>query len=668
MGGVVDARRDGYMLATPKRIDSPIRRFNGHEIMGKITEAQRKWLEGLGVDTAVADPAPTASSAGNPAPPADEYDTPSADGPIPKLDLNPLGKDMQDSLRRYGFELAEKEKKEAEQTLVRMNKALADIEAFIAGMPQDDIKTASYALIMSEVRKRFPEAAGLSKWVKDTGAKLPAMKGRLPSSKALMDTVQSAVKARHADLGWALSTGKDVMTVNSDRLLAAYMSELPAGVSVQISGGAVQLTLEGAALSVQTPAGEVDASAGKGRTSVSLKNKDFTIQVSNDGWKEFDPKLRGEWKKISEEATTTLSLKADRDKAKLELEQKKKNGEEITADLTADFDKREAEFNLAWKKLQEKITVTAKATEDKITASVAYLKKDKDNKDAVKAGIDAEADLKALQGKLKAYYATPTIEAVLQVTAAADKVSAKLELTAVKSGVVVTASFEKALDETKAAIEVMLNEGKTKIAAELKQKANDLTAKLKVVHETKDLKLAAELEKTLKEVCGSIEVAYKKGGTSITGGGSASTTGEVSGKVQIDIALKDGRTFKETGDKLSFAANVSTKGYKFEVTFSMGQPVETASLQDLFADADKQIKELYKLAGDKGVRSIEDVQVLNAKMQEVMKPIKDSAAKVKTLKNKSEIAASFGFSIQGDWPAGGKVAPPTAVFGVTLSF
>jgi hypothetical protein len=640
--------------------------------MGNISEEQRKWLQGLGVDTAVADQEPTrsAGSARGPAPAADEYDPPVAYVPPSsgKPNLSPFSPDIQNTLRRTGYDLAEKERKEAEQTIVKMNQALVDVKAFVAAIPHDELGKASYATIMTEVRKRFPEAAGLSQWVKKTGLKIPDLKGKLPSSKALMDVVQSVVQARGGEIGWAISAGKNLGTVNSDRLLAAYMSELPAGVGVKINGGVVQLTLEGAALSVQTPAGEVDASVGKGGTTVSLKNKDFTIEVSNDGWKDFDPKLRGEWKKISEEATTALSLKADRDKVKLELEQKKKDGEEITADLTADFDKREAEFNLAWKKLQEKITVTAKATEDKITASVAYLKKDKDNKDAVKAGVDAEVDLKTLQGKLKAYYATPTLEAVLQITAAADRVSAKLELTAVKGGVVVTANFEKALDETKAAIEVMLNEGKTKIAAELKQKADELTAKVKLVHESKDLKLAAELEKTLKEVRGSIEVAYTKGKTTVKGGANVSSTGEAGGTVQIDIALKNGRTFTSDGDKLSFTANVSTKGYKFEVAFSMGEPVETASLQDLFADADRQIKELYKLAGDKGVRSIEDANALNAKLQEVMKPVKDAADKVKTLKKKSEIAASFGFSVEGDWPVGGRASPPAAVFSVKLSF
>jgi hypothetical protein len=623
--------------------------------MGTITEAQRKWLEGLGVNTGVAVAAP-----------ADE-DAPTKGGETkPNFDLN--SPDMRRVIMAGLRDQEEKDKKEAEQTLVKMNQALADVKAYLLKMPSEEMQKASYVVLMDAVREQFPEVAGLSQWVKDTSRKVPALSGKLPSPKALMNVVESTVKARGAELGWSLSTGKNLGTVNSDRLLAAYMSELPSGVSVKLEGGIVKLSFKGAALMVATPAGEVDAAAGKGGASVSLKNNDFNIQVSNEGWKEFDPELRGQWKKISDEATTVLKLRADRDKAKLELETKKKNGEEIKADLSADFDKREAEFNLAWKKLQEQVKVTAKATEEKISAGVAYLKKDKNDKDSVKAGVDAEADLQALQGKLKAYYETPSIEAVLQVTAAADKVSAKLELTAVKSGVVVTASFEKALDETKAAIEVMLREGKTKVAAELKQKADDLSAKLQVVHETKDLKLAAELEKTLKDVRGSIEVAYTSGKTTVTGGANVSSTGEAGGKVQIDIALKDGRTFTSEGDKLSFTANVSTKGYKFEVAFSMGEPVETASLQDLFKDADRQIKELYKLAGDKGVRSIEDAQALNAKMQEVMAPIKESAAKAKTLKKKSEIAASFGFSIEGDWPVGGRAPPPAGVFSVRIAF
>ncbi|MGZ5216183.1 MAG: hypothetical protein ACXWKD_08180 [Caldimonas sp.] len=647
--------------------------------MGTITEAQRKWLEGLGVNTAVGGAAPAATvgasvgsgasgASPNAGPAGDQWDAPVL-VKQPNLNLNLVGRPLDPAIMKSVEEQAAKEKKEAEETLAAMNKTLADVKAYVAAIPDEQMQKASYATIMSEVRKRFPQAAGLSQWVKSTSTKMPELKGKLPSSKALMDIVESTVKSRSADLGWGLATGKDMKSVNTDRLLAAYMSELPSGVSVKIGGdGVVQITLEGAALSVQIPGGEADAKADKGGATVVLKNDDLSIQVSNEGWKDFDPELRGQWKQIDAEASTVLSLKASRDKAKLELEQKKKDGAAITADLSADFDKREAEFNLAWKKLQEKVTVTAKATEKKISASVAYLKKDAQDKDSVKAGVDAEVDLQEMQGKLKAYYANPSVDAVLEVTAAADKVTAKLELTAVKSGVVVTANFEKSLEETKAAIEVMLAEGKTQIAAELKKKADELSAKLKVVQKTKDMKLAFELEKTLKDVRGSIEVEYKKGKTTVKGGGSASTTGEVTGTAQIDIALKDGRTFTGDGDKLSFTANVSNKGYKFEVAFSMGEPVETASLQDLFKDADAQIKELYRLAGDKGIRSIADAKALNDKLQEVMKPVNDSAKKAKTLKKKSDIAASFGFSISGDWPSGSKASPPVAMFGVKLTF
>ena len=661
--------------------------------MGKITEAQRKWLEGLGVDTAVAEAEPPpkgkAASSAKPAPTvsaddeapakasgsakpdaADEWSAPSPDAPPgtgKPFDFNPRSKDMQDLILRGVLEQAEIDRKEAEKTLVRMNKVLADVKAYVAAIPGDQISRSSYVAIIKDVRQRFPEAANLSQWVNKAKTISPPVKG-LPSQRALMDVVQDTVKKRGTELGWSLSTGKDLGTVNSDRLLAAYMSELPAGVTIDISGGQVKLSLEGAALSVATPAGQVDASADKGGATVTLKNDNLAIEVRNEGWKEFDPKLRAEWQKITDTASTVARLKADRDKLKAVIEQKKKDGSEVKADLTADFEKREAEFNLAWKKLQEQVTVTAKATEDKINASVLYLKKDKNDKVAVQAGLEAEVDLKAMQGKLKAFLQTPTIEAALQVTAAADKVAAKLELTAVKTGTVVTANFEKSLEETKAAIEVMTKDGKTKVAAELlKKKAEELTAKLKLVHETKDLKLAAELEKTLKDVRGSIELEYAKGRTTVKGGATGSTSGEVGGKVQIDIALQDGRTFKGGGDKLSFAANVSNKGYKFEVNFSMGEPVETTSLQDLFTDADRQIKELYKLAGNKGVRSIEDVNAINAKMQEVMKPVNDAAAKAKTVK-KSDFKATFGFSIEGDWPAGGKATPPAAMFSVTLSF
>ena len=597
--------------------------------------------------------------------PDEEYDSPPA---LPRLNLDPSSPGMQDIIRKTVMESAEKDRKEAEEALKKATKALADAKAFILALPNDQLAKMNYASLIAEVRKRFPETAGLAQWVKDTAIKVPELKGKLPSKKALMDMVESTIKSRGMELNWSLGTGKDLQTLAMDRLLGAYMSELPAGVTVKIEKGVVQLTREGAALSVTTTAGELDATAGKGGASVVLKDKDYSIQVSNEGWKDFDPQLRAQWQRISDEASTVAKLRASLEEVKAEFEQKKKDGTQITAELEAKPKELEAEFNLRWKKLQEQVNATAKASAEKITANINYLKKDKNNKEAVKAGADLEVDLKAMTAALKAYVSSPSIKAVLDVTASAEKISAKLELAAVKSGVVVTANFEKALDETKVAIQVMLNEGKTKIAAELTKKADDLTAKLKVVHETKDLKLAAELEKTLKDVRGSIEAEYKRGGTTVKGGASISSSGEAGGKVQIDIELEKGLSFLGPGQKLSFTGNVSNKGYKFEVTFSVGEPADTEGLQDLFKDADKQIKELYKLAGDKGVRNLDDAKALSEKIKEVVKPIKASADKVKTYKGKSAIQASFGFSVEGDWPAGGKALPPAATFNVKIQF
>lgn len=593
-----------------------------------------------------------------------EYSAP----PPPTLNLDPRSPDMQRIIQKTVEESMERERKEAAAKLEKANKALAAARKWLEDLPSDQLSKLSYAEVMAEIRKRYPDVADLATLVKDASVKVPALKGKLPSKRALMDMVEGVVKKRGAEIGWSVGTGKDLKTLATDRLLAAYMSELPSGVTVKIDKGVVQLTRDGAALSVSTPAGEVEAEVGKAGTKVELKAKDYGIEVENAGWKDFDPKLRANWQRISEEAGQVAKLNASLEKVRAEYEQKKKGGAEVSADLEADFKKQEAEFNLRWKKLQEEVTAQVKASTTKVTANVNYLKKDKQNKEAVKAGADLEVDLKDMAAQFKAFVKTPSLDAVLKLSASAEKISAKLEVTAAKSGVVVTASFEKALDETKAAIEVMLREGKTKIAAELKKKADDLTAKLKVVHETKDLKLAAELEKTLKEVRGSIEAEYKRGGTTIKGGATASTSGEVGGKVQIDIELEKGLSFLGEGQKLSFTGNVSNKGYKFEVAFSVGEPAETGSLSDLFADADKQIKELYKLAGDKGVRSLADAKALNEKIQAVVKPIKASADKVKTLKGKSAIQASFGFEVAGDWPEGGKATPPAATFNLKFKF
>lgn len=657
--------------------------------MTPLTEAQRQWLAVLGInaaqDAAVLAPVAAQAEMGDEAPQAappataavaptaagaqgDEWSAPDPSGQAPAKApyLDPSSPEMRNLIMRSVLEQEKKDKAAAEQHLAEIQKQLTQIRKYIADIPGSEMAKSSYGALVKDIRDRYPEVADLSQWVRQTSGKVPSLKGKLPSPKALMETVEAAVKLRAADIGWSVSTGRDLASVAGERLLAAYLSQLPSGVSIKIDGGVVKLSRDGAALKVNTPVGEVDAKAGKDGVAVSLKGEAASIEISNEDFKEFDPKLRGQWQLVSGETTLVMKLRADRDKAKLELDLKGKDGGKLAADLQADFDKKEAEFNLAWTQLQEKVTATAKASEQKLSASVAYLKKDKADKDAVKAGAEVEVDFKALQGKLKAYYASPTLEAVLEVAAAADKVSAKLEVKAVKTGTVVTAAFEKSLQETKAAVNVTL--GKTTVGAELSQKLEGIAAKIKVVQETKDLKLAVELEKTLKDVRGKLELEIQKGRTTAKVGVEASSDGKVGGKAQIDIALKDGRSFTATGDKLSFAANVSSDGYKFEVTFSMGRPVETGSLQDLFSDADRQIKELYKLAADQDIRSLQDMEAVNRKMQAIMASVNESAKKAQTLKKKSEIAASFGFSIEGEWPTGGKASPPAAMFTAKIEF
>ena len=182
-------------------------------------------LEALGLPksgappkNAAATPPPVAQ--GMPPPPDGEYSAPLADDKS-FLDLN--SPRMRATLMKGIQEQAEKDRKDAEAALVKMNKALADAKAYVAAIPDDQLRRSSYAQVMADVRKRFPEAAGLSQWVKETSVKVPELKGKLPSPKALMVIVESTVKSRGAELGWSLSTGKDLRTVNTDRLLAAYM-------------------------------------------------------------------------------------------------------------------------------------------------------------------------------------------------------------------------------------------------------------------------------------------------------------------------------------------------------------------------------------------------------------------------------------------------------------
>ena len=154
---------------------------------------------------------------------ADEYEAPSPDAPVAggKVSLSRFKPELPYKLDpSYFLEQAEKDEKEAEETLVKMNKALADVKAYRrqhAAGPDGEVELRP---IMTEVRKRFPEAPACRNGSRTTESKVPSLKGKLPSPKALMDVVEKEVKSRGAELGWSLSTGKNLGTVNSDRLLA----------------------------------------------------------------------------------------------------------------------------------------------------------------------------------------------------------------------------------------------------------------------------------------------------------------------------------------------------------------------------------------------------------------------------------------------------------------
>ena len=647
--------------------------------MSTLTEAQRTWLKDLGVDLAAltdvdaasGPPAASRAAAGVPSPFAADAPRAASAGGVDPLAAPGAGKPFDPRapldpalLRKIVEEGAQRDLAEAEARLARIDTALKEAAAFLQSMDKQEMQDAGYAGVVALVRERFPDLADLKTLLRNLDVKAPAAKGKRPSANALIEMVEKVARDRGVHVNWLV---KDPAGAAVEMMRAGYLAQLPAGLSLKIDAGVVKLTATGAAVNVKAGGGEVEGKAEKGGAELAFKQRDLTIQVQNDGWKEFDPTLRAQWQRVEGEARTVLQLEADRDQAKLALEQKGKDSE-TKATLTADFEKKQAAFELAWKKLREQIDAAATASEEKITASVTYLKKDANDKDAVKAGVEAEVQLKALQGRLKAYYATPSVKAALEVTAAADKVTAKLELTAVKSGVVVTAAFEKALAETKASVAVLLRDGKTQLAAEVKQKADELSAKLSVVHEQKDLKLAMELEKTLKDVRGKIELAYKKGATTAKVGAEASTSGEAGGQVAIEIALGQGRSFSTDTGKLALTANVSNKGYKFEIAFSLGEPVEPDSVRSLANDVDQQIREIYALLADQEVRNLQDMEKVNQKLQEKIAPLKGKLEKAKTLKGKSAIQASFGFSIQGDWPAGGRAVPPAAMFGATLTF
>jgi hypothetical protein len=479
----------------------------------------------------------------------------------PSLFLSPA------DLQKMAEESAARDKKEAEQHLAQVSKAVADCRAYLLAMQQDTLLKMNYEKVIKDARERYPVLADLSEWVQLTGARLPELKSKLPSRRALMETVDAALDSRQIKLLWSISKGKDSFeAIALDHLLAAYMSELPAGVSIAINDGIVQLTRDGAAIAVKAPGAKLD--------------------VSNETWKYFDQKLRDDWRGIGAEADALAKLKAAAEKCKAENEAKRKaqEGTKFSSDGDVKLQQMEAEYTLRWTQLQEKVELTGKATTSQISAAVEYLKKDQNNQELLKAGADLEFEFQKMQASLKAYAGNPSVKAALTLSVSGDGLSGKLD---VASGVL------------KASV-------------------------------------------------------------------SASTSGEA--KAQIDIALENGLGFLGGGAKISFGGSVTKEKYKFELKFSVGEPVDIGGIQSVFQQADKQIKELYGLVADTEVRSFKDMDPIKSKVESVAKPIKSAVDQLKTLKGKSAIQAAFGFSVEGDWPAGKAAAPPAVTANLIITF
>ena len=211
-------------------------------------------LEALGLPKSGA---PTKGAGATPPPGAQGMPPPPDAGfsplaPQTKPYLNPNSPEMRAILMKGIEEQAAKDRKDAEAALVKMNKALADAKAFVAALPDEQLRKSSYAQVMADVRKRYPEAAVLSQWVKETSLNVPEMKAAAVSQVADSSSIDGEVARRRARLCRCRRAG--MVTVNTDRLTRCLLSELPAGVTVNSSGGVVQLSLEGAALAVATPA------------------------------------------------------------------------------------------------------------------------------------------------------------------------------------------------------------------------------------------------------------------------------------------------------------------------------------------------------------------------------------------------------------------------------
>jgi hypothetical protein len=586
-------------------------------------------------------PAPTATTKAAPAPPDSEWSI-SPDGEakpkVPDFSNPDLGIPRIDP--EY-FQQLEKERKQREKDA---EEACRQARKWLAGRSLDELRKLSYPAILATIKEKFPAVS------------------ELPKPKTLMDMIDSVLHKN----GYLAEKGPlgDPAKLAMEKLIAGYIAALPASIQaiVGMDGG---LTLVTTGSGGASTGGKDEKSGDQKSQTFDFKNKDIIIQVANEAWKALDPAMRAQWKGLNDEATTLEKLWDKLTSLKKEWESAK-DGSSSKVELEARIKDLEAEFKGKWETLQQSIDATAKLTTDGLKASITEAKKKiKDDK----VGAELELKFSEMSVAVKAFANTPDLKTALTITGSAEKITAKIEAEAIKSGTVVTLAYEKALKEVKEQLELQIKQDKSSIAVTLSKEAVKLEDQLKKLKDakSKDFKDVTALESGLEKLQLEVKAKFTSGQFTVSAGGKAVSGGEVGGTVKVEMMLRDGISFFGKGQKISFSADVSNTGYKFALMFSVGEMPDLKEVESANKEADDKIKELYKLVQDERIRSMDDAKKIEEALSAVLKPLKKSVDSMKKI-DKKKVAAEFGITVTGELPNGGNMPPPVFGFGLKVTF
>jgi hypothetical protein len=515
--------------------------------------------------------------------------------------------------------------------------ALEAARKWLTGMSKSDLLKMSYPAILAKIKQDFPAVADL------------------PKPKTLMDMVEKVL----TDNGYMMDKGflGDPQKLAMEKVIAAYIAALPKIIKAIVSDGGITLVMTGAS--------DLPSAGADGKQRFEFKNKDYTIQVSNEAWQSLDPKLRAKWKGLNDEATALQKLQDAITSLKKEWESKGTDGTSSKVELEARIKDLEAEFKGRWDTLQQEINTTAKLSTDGLKATITEAKKKIGDQ---KAGAELELKFDEMSAGIKAFATTPDLKTALSVTGSAEKITAKIEAEAIKTGTVVTLAYEKSLKEVKEQLELQVKQGDTTVAATLSKQAEKLDGKLKDFKgsKTKDFAQVKDLEDGLEKLKIEVKAEFKTGNFKFAGSGYAGSDGGAGGKVKVEMMLKEGIRFLGDGQKISFSADVSNKGYTFALMFSVGEMPDLKDVNKANAEADDKIKKLYAMVQDTKIRNMDDATKIKDALAEVLKPLKKSVAEMKKA-DKKRIAVEVGVTLTGDLP-GGHMPPPVPGFGIKVNF